>query len=200
MAKGVKRKAGGGVQNRPAYTRISFLYQAATLLASTRQQQQQPAEKPGSLVDKPEPEKHERQAISADGTDSACAPLQDKKKHDIHRQLDGMSRRLLSDLRSVSLKSQIRLSPDLKRTVCKFCDTLLIEGKSCTSVVENKSRGARKPWADVLVIKCGTCGRAKRFPVAAPRQKRKPFRDAGEKEQKAATGTAETAGQNILPG
>lgn len=201
MAKGAKRKAGSGVQNRPAYTRISFLYQAAALLASTRQeQQQQPVAKSVSeLADKPELERYDGQAVPADGADSG--PLsKDKEKHDSRRQLEGMSRRLLSDLRSVSLKSQIRLSPGLKRTVCKFCDTLLVEGKSCTSVVENKSRGARKPWADVLVITCGTCGRAKRFPVAAPRQKRRPFRDAAEKEEKAAAGTAGTAGQNIPPG
>ncbi|EJT68478.1 RNAse P Rpr2/Rpp21 subunit domain-containing protein [Gaeumannomyces tritici R3-111a-1] len=192
MAKGAKRKAGSGVQNRPTYTRISFLYQAAALLASTRQQQ--PAKDP--LADRPAPEKHDGQAGPADGSGSG-APSRDEEKHGDHRQLEGMSRRLLSDLRSVSLKSQIRLGPALKRTVCKFCDTLLVEGRSCTSTVENKSRGARKPWADVLVITCDTCGRAKRFPVAAPRQKRRPFRDATE--EKAAGGAAGTTGQKTPP-
>ncbi|KAL8387249.1 hypothetical protein RB595_010047 [Gaeumannomyces hyphopodioides] len=202
MAKGAKRKVGNGVQNRPTYTRISFLYQAAALLASSRQQQQQQqqsAKNPVSdFADRPAPEKHDGQTGPVDGA-GLGGPSQDEEKHDYHRQLEGMSRRLLSDLRSVSLKSQIRLSPGLKRTVCKFCDTLLVEGRSCTSAVENKSRGARKPWADVLVITCGTCGLAKRFPVAAPRQKRRPFRDAAEGEN-AAGGAAGTTGQKTPPG
>lgn len=199
MAKGAKRKVGSGVQNRPTYTRISFLYQAAALLASSRQQQNQPSAKSpvADFADGNAPENHDGQTIPSDEAGSGV-PSQDKEKHDDHGQLEGMSRRLLSDLRSVSLKSQIRLSPGLKRTVCKFCDTLLVEGRSCTSAIENKSRGSRKPWADVLVITCDTCGRAKRFPVAAPRQKRRPFRDAAE--ENAAGGAEETTGQKTPPG
>ncbi|KAH8165358.1 hypothetical protein CIB48_g2892 [Xylaria polymorpha] len=89
----------------------------------------------------------------------------------------GLARQLLTDLRATSLKSQIRLSPAVKHTICKFCDTLLIEGETSTSVVENKSKHGKKSWADVLVVKCNTCHGEKRFPVQSPRQKRRPRRE-----------------------
>ncbi|KAI0203319.1 RNAse P Rpr2/Rpp21/SNM1 subunit domain-containing protein [Astrocystis sublimbata] len=89
-----------------------------------------------------------------------------------------LARHLLTDLRATSRKGQIRLSPAIKRTACKFCDALLIEGETCTSVVENKSKHGRKPWADVLVIKCHSCHGVKRFPIQeASRQKRRPQRE-----------------------
>jgi ribonuclease P protein subunit RPR2 len=89
-----------------------------------------------------------------------------------------MSRRLATDLRAVSLKTRIRLKPAVKQTICKFCDSVLIEGTSCTSTIENISKGAKKPWADVLVRKCHTCGREKRYPVTAARPKRKTARES----------------------
>ncbi|KAI0487323.1 RNAse P Rpr2/Rpp21/SNM1 subunit domain-containing protein [Xylaria cf. heliscus] len=88
-----------------------------------------------------------------------------------------LARNLLTDLRATSLKSQIRLSPAIKHTICKFCDALLIEGETSTSVVENKSKHGKKPWADVLVVKCNACHGVRRFPVQAPRQKRRPQRE-----------------------
>jgi ribonuclease P protein subunit RPR2 len=93
-----------------------------------------------------------------------------------------LARHLLTDLRATSLKSQIRVSPGIKHTICKFCDALLIEDERSTSVVENKSKGGKKPWADVLVVKCNTCGGARRFPVQAPRQKRRPQREQESKD------------------
>lgn len=87
-----------------------------------------------------------------------------------------MSRQLLTQMRSVARKTNMRLRPAVKRSVCKYCDTLLVEGDTCVSTVENKSRGGTKPWADMLVMRCQTCGRARRYPVAAPRQPRRPFR------------------------
>jgi ribonuclease P protein subunit RPR2 len=88
-----------------------------------------------------------------------------------------LSHQVISDMRSVSLKAQIRQSPAIKQTICKYCDAVQIEGKTCHSTVENLSKGGRKPWADVLVTWCDTCGNAKRYPVsAAPRQKRRSLR------------------------
>ena len=94
---------------------------------------------------------------------------------------------MVSDLRAVSLKGQVRQSPAMKRSICKFCDTVLVEGRNCHSVIENESKGGRKPWADVLVIRCSTCGNSKRFPVSARRQKRKHLRQTSH--------TSETAEQ-----
>lgn len=171
MAKG---KSGGGVQNRAIYSRISFLQQAAVTLSS---------------IGRPSPSSSEATAAAAP---SACTqPAGPRDSGDDSglgaagdvltvTPLDGMGRRLATDLRAVSLKTRIRLTPAVKQTICKFCDSVLIEGQSCTSIIENKSRGAKKPWADMLVRRCHTCGREKRYPVGAPRQRRKTERAAGE--------------------
>jgi len=148
MAKG---KAGGGtVQNRAIYSRISFLQQAAIFLSASSAQQQ--------------PASHSSAAAAASNPKSAG----DSGPH-----LKGLARRLATDLRAVSLKTRIRLSPAAKQAVCKFCDSPLIEGQTCTSTVENRSRDGRKPWADVMGRKCHTCGHERRYPINAPRPKRK---------------------------
>lgn len=90
--------------------------------------------------------------------------------------LEGMSRRLATDLRAVSLKTRIRLKPAVKQMICKFCDSVLIDGESCTSAIGNRSKGGKKPWADVLVRKCHTCARERRYPVSAARPRRKTDR------------------------
>jgi ribonuclease P protein subunit RPR2 len=158
MAKG---KAGGGVQNRAIYSRMSFLQQAAVALSSIGQRT--------------------ADSSSADASNTPSVSNQPTSK--INRSdsssvtsLDGMSRRLATDLRAVSLKTRIRLKPAVKQTICKFCDSILIDGESCTSTIENKSRGAKKPWADVLVRRCDTCGRERRYPVSAARARRKTER------------------------
>ncbi|PVI05839.1 Rpr2-domain-containing protein [Periconia macrospinosa] len=81
-----------------------------------------------------------------------------------------------SDLQIVSRKSQVRLSADLKRTICKTCNTVLIPGRTATHTVENDSKGGKKPWADVLVVGCTFCGAKKRFPVGATKQQSKAER------------------------
>ena len=87
-----------------------------------------------------------------------------------------LSRQLVVHLRAISLKSQIRLSPAVKHTICKRCDILLVPGSTSTSYMENKSRGGGKAWADVLVTTCTGCGTAKRFPVGAKPQLRRESR------------------------
>lgn len=145
-----KGKPKAVVKNRALHSRISFLHQAATYLA----------------LPKPPPD------------NSGCAELVSEPVQP-HVPLTGMARRLAADFRAVSLKTRIRLSPDLKQSVCKYCDSVLVEGQSCSSFVENKSKGGKKPWADILVRKCHTCGKEKRYPVSAPRPKRKSLRDSG---------------------
>lgn len=153
-----KAKGAPGVQNKNIYTRASYLYQAASYLATQSQGSPEAAEKPSSSNSRSEEERKAAQNIS---------------------------RQLLSDMRAVSLKVLIRQSPELKRTVCRYCDTLLVEGESCLSAVENASRGGRKPWADVLVVRCLSCGNVRRYPVsAAPRQKRRALREAEAKAEK----------------
>lgn len=148
------------IPNKALHSRVSYLYQAASYLATV--QNRAPAQKDcnhneneGTQSNEHQP--HMAKVISQDSLQPA-------------------SRRLVSDLRAVSLKMQMRMSPAMKHTICKNCDTLLIDGSTCTNIVENKSKGGKKPWADVLVRKCTTCGFTRRFPINAPRQKRRPCR------------------------
>ncbi|KAK4181239.1 putative ribonuclease P protein subunit p21 [Triangularia setosa] len=104
-------------------------------------------------------------------------------KKDQDATLQGAGRRLAADLRAVSLKSRIRLNPAVKQSICKFCDSILIDGESCTSEIENNSKGGRKPWADVLVRKCHTCGKERRYPVCTKRPKRKTERPVATPDQ-----------------
>lgn len=161
-----------GVPNKASYCRLSFMYQAASFLAATSADQSQSSDQATSQ--KTDFDCH----MKVDG-DNINQPNAEKNRGTA-MQTRNMSHRLLADFRSVSLKSQIRVSPAMKRSICKICDTLLVEGQTCTSTVENTSKGGRKPWADVLVIKCHTCHHAKRFPVNVPRQPRRPLRTAKE--------------------
>ncbi|KAH7176512.1 RNAse P Rpr2/Rpp21/SNM1 subunit domain-containing protein [Dactylonectria macrodidyma] len=157
-----KPKGPQGVQNRHIYNRASYLYQSATYLASQDTSQT---------------------VHDATNSSSASQEHSASKPNSIGQTaLQNMSRQMISSMRAVTLKAQIRQSPGLKQTMCKFCDTLLIEGKTCTSTVENASKGGRKPWADVLVIRCKTCSNVKRYPVSAPRQKRRSLRNPEQNE------------------
>ncbi|KAL7938045.1 RNAse P Rpr2/Rpp21/SNM1 subunit domain-containing protein [Trichoderma chlorosporum] len=162
-----KAKGNPGIQNRHIYTRASYLYQAASYLASCAQQAKKQEE--------PEKAQHEGSHSSSSGIGNGPNP--EFAHSDQERKvLMNLSHQVVSDMRSVSLKAQIRQSRSIKQTICKYCDAVLIEGKTCHSAVENLSKGGRKPWADVLVMRCSTCGNVKRYPVSAPRQKRRPLR------------------------
>lgn len=141
----------------PASSRVQFLHQAAALLA------QQHATSTCLL-----------ETIESSNTTTQQRPAQ---------ALQPLSRRLVSDLRAVSLKAQVRLAPAVKHSFCKSCNTVLIEGSTCSKELENRSKGRKKPWADMMVQKCNTCGVAKRFPLAAARQKRNPHRAAKTGEE-----------------
>ena len=166
------KKKAQGIQNRPMYSRISFLYQAAAYLAEagTPESKSVRSTNPQAAG----PDVHMESDGHMNDNDHRGNPTP---------TTEALSRKLLTDLRAVTLKTQIRISPEIKRTVCKYCDTFLVEGQTCTSTVENKSKGGRKPWADVLTIRCHTCGRQKRFPVNAPRQKRRPLRTSEEQQK-----------------
>ncbi|KAI1766315.1 Rpr2-domain-containing protein [Hypoxylon sp. FL1150] len=150
------------VPNRSLHSRITFLYQSSAHFATRCQQTElnSPTQYSGTTEEKAIPES--KQAS---------------------RGNQALSRRFITDLRAISHKSQIRISPTMKRSICKYCDTLLVEGETSSSVIENKSKGCKKPWADVLVVKCHTCQGVKRFPVQAPRQKRRPIREKESKER-----------------
>jgi ribonuclease P protein subunit RPR2 len=148
MAKIKTLNGSAKVPNKAIHSRVSFLFQAASYLATSQ------------------PPKDIEQS-----TKQATA-----KVETVEAAPNPISRRLASDLRSVTLKAQLRISPQMKHAICKNCDTILIDGTTCTAEVENKSKGGKKSWADVLARRCNICGVAKRYPLTAPRQKRRPLR------------------------
>ncbi|CAK7218594.1 hypothetical protein SCUCBS95973_003541 [Sporothrix curviconia] len=168
MAKAKGAAGSAAVANRPAYSRVSFLFQAAALLAGT-QPPKSAISSSATTTTTAAAGAEAAETAAADGAEAAV-PLQ------------GMARRLLTQMRSVSRKTNMRVRPAMKHRVCKYCDTLLVEGTTCVSVVENHSRGGRKPWADVLTVTCTACGRARRYPVSAPRQPRRPARAGAAKD------------------
>lgn len=68
----------------------------------------------------------------------------------------------------VAKKTVLKLTPDLKRTCCKNCNTLLIPGLSVSIYVENASKSGDEK-NDVLVHKCLECDACKRFPIGRDR-------------------------------
>jgi ribonuclease P protein subunit RPR2 len=161
-----KQPKGANVPHKALHSRLSYLYQAATYLSA----QENPTIPPAISTPLPIPSQAHLQKTS-DEDDHQQAPAEPQPASS-----QFLSRQLLSDLRSVSLKMQIRLSQGMKHTICKRCDALLVDGSTCITKVENKSKNGRKPWADMLVRTCGNCGCEKRFPVNADRQPRRPNR------------------------
>ncbi|KAJ1931844.1 Ribonuclease P protein subunit p21, partial [Linderina pennispora] len=57
------------------------------------------------------------------------------------------------EMRSIARKSVSRLSPHVKRGICKVCSTPLLPGISCT---KRASRGAKRPRVTTTCTYCGT--------------------------------------------
>ena len=177
MAKAKDKAIKGGQTQRHLRSRISYLYQAAAHLAENANKRigneafqvikdgKSSEEKDPSLVTEStiEPNFAKPTTKTDDGGELLA------RKH-CRRNPTAPTSELLTHLRAVSRKSQIRLTPDIKNSICKRCDNLLLNGSTSTSFVDNQSRNRSKPWADVLVVMCTTCGTAKRFPAGARRQ------------------------------
>ncbi|KAJ5092531.1 hypothetical protein NUU61_007401 [Penicillium alfredii] len=104
--------------------------------------------------------------------DKAIEPTPAATQHTAKAPSANLSRAYISQMRGVSLKTQIRLPRALKRSFCKRCDTLLTPGVNCTHEIQNASHGGKKPWADVLVVRCLVCKAEKRFPQTEKRGKK----------------------------
>lgn len=137
-----------GVPNKHLHARTSFLYQAASYLTL-------------------------HSAISSENAESK-GTVPPETSH--VQQPSFLALQLGSDLHTVSRKAQLRLSVNLKRSMCKSCHTILVPGHTATQTIENESKGRSKPWADVLVVSCKLCGSKRRMPVGATRQPKKKDR------------------------
>jgi len=182
------------VPHKHLHSRISFLYQAATYLASVQSPVVTSA--PADVVSL----KHVNVSGGLDScsnevdsstskpttTTRPSVPVRDcgvsySNLPASSIQDSAPSRQLLSHLHAVSRKAQISLSPNIKRSICKRCHTLLIAGSNCHERLENLSRRSGKPWADVMVRRCLTCGTEKRTPTGIMRQAGKEERSNQQK-------------------
>jgi ribonuclease P protein subunit RPR2 len=182
MAKAGKSAKSGsekGITQKHVHSRISYLYQAATYLSTIRMNGEK--ESPEELQeDKTGLQKSSQSAEQVNACESPerienSIEMDGKrpKDHDIllksSRSSDALAgstsqtHHLLASMRSISTKTQIRLSQSIKRSVCRRCNALLT--LNSTAEIENLSRGGRKARADVLVVKCCQCAFEKRYPV-----------------------------------
>ncbi len=174
MSKSKVRQGSKNMPKKHICARASYLYQAATYLA---QQTQVGSSTPQRHVSNPEEMQHLGTDVLgiAQQTTLGSESMKEKTTNVVPSSL-GSQRHLVSHLRAVSLKSQFRLPHDVKRSTCRRCNALLIPGSTSSVVLENKSKGSRKPWADIHVITCLSCRTEKRFPVGATKQASKKNR------------------------
>jgi ribonuclease P protein subunit RPR2 len=192
MGKAKTSKGSNGSQNTLQHARISYLHRVAVHLSEAIESAESTASAPILNKEHNEAPKTTNAQSSTGGIQSLEATSfiskgLDHKEHDqpsshipthtfhpYHR----LPRRFLHDIRAISLKSQIRLPQSVKRSICKRCDGLLIQGITSTETSENRSRKHKKPWAETLVQSCNSCGAERRFPVGARKQTRRSKRDA----------------------
>lgn len=165
MAKPKQERGARKIQNRQNHARMSFLYQAATYFASlppvsgTKQELEEPRRSNDVVSDA---------GMSFEGLvktlETTVAPNSDDSTPQPHHPCPSSSY-LASHLLTVGTKSSSKVSQSIKRSICKRCHCVLIEGKTSAVSLENLSRAARKPWADVLLISCQVCGMEKRYPL-----------------------------------
>ena len=184
----MKNSDGKSAPQNHLSSRISYLYQAASYLVEARRLRAcelQVFGSPQEIAKLPE------QGVSPDvatstadrlivlgvPTAAQCSARRNNKATHAHDHTLGLARHLLCQSRAVSLKSQMRLASQVKRSMCKKCNTLLVNDFTSTSGIENRSRGRRKSWADVLVVECNGCHAKKRIPVGGKRQLRKSERE-----------------------
>ncbi|KAH8431569.1 ribonuclease P Rpr2/Rpp21/SNM1 subunit [Aspergillus melleus] len=196
MAKVKGKKGSAGGVNSHIRARLNYLHAAATYL----QTGEIPSKRPTDLGPRESAEAEDKEsksvsarivpqvvsndvAMSEEPLCTKSTPVRAPTSHNSR-----LSRVLISHMRGVSLKSQLRLPVDVKRSFCKRCESHLVPGVNSTQEVRNDSRGRSKPWADVLVVRCTTCGTEKRFPQTEKRSQKLPERRKMQ-EQTAKTAT-----------
>ncbi|KAK5684020.1 hypothetical protein LTS10_003884 [Elasticomyces elasticus] len=192
-----KEKTKTGIPNKHIHARISYLQQAATYLTVQRERfndagliadpssslaESEARQRPQSLHDEL-PATNPKEVTSIDETTKTHEVWKRKAGLNLPRS-GGLSLYLASHLGQIARKTQTRLHPNIKQSICRTCNAVLVIGETCTKRMENVSRGGRKPHAGVLVVECTVCGAAKRFPVGAKRQKRKAARSQNLEQDK----------------
>ena len=155
-----------GPSQKHLHSRVSYLFQAAAYLSAVT------TNSPPEVIEPNSPAKPAKGFCGDDRYERAKASSgKESKPSEIQNVFFGTA--LLAQARAISLKSQIKLTPTMKKSICKRCNTMLTPGSTASVRIENKSCNGRKSWADVLVVTCTACGAAKRQPVGAKRQSKK---------------------------
>ncbi|KAH7398830.1 RNAse P Rpr2/Rpp21/SNM1 subunit domain-containing protein [Phaeosphaeria sp. MPI-PUGE-AT-0046c] len=152
-----------GLPSKHLHARTSFLYQAATYLNL------------------------QTSSVEATAKDGTTGRSPETGQNCRLQALSPIALELGSDLQQVSRKAQLRLAVDMKRTICKRCNTILVPGRTAIQTLENSSKNRQKPWADVLSIECKLCGGKKRFPIGAAKQVKKRAREPASKDTTSTT-------------
>jgi ribonuclease P protein subunit RPR2 len=175
-----KKGASSGAQNH-IRARLAYLHRASTYLLS-----QQQSLKTQACLTTGESEND----TSAQNTAQSQTPCQTSKELGQTQeqatrppQQACISRHYVGQMRGISLKAQQRLSIETKRAFCKRCDLLLVPGVTSTEEIRNASKGRKKPWADVLVIRCSACETEKRIPQNKTRSKKLKDRQQEKKNK-----------------
>ncbi|CAO2651281.1 Nn.00g095780.m01.CDS01 [Neocucurbitaria sp. VM-36] len=167
-----------GVPNKHLHARTTFLYQAASYLTLQN-----------SAVGS-------KARVNLGGKTTQSEEPQEGAQID---RPSPLALQLGADLQQVSRKGQLRLSIDLKRSMCKSCNAILIPGRTATQLVENKSKDGKKQCADVLVLECKICDSTKRFPIGATKQLKRSKRKAAPRETMSVTGLESTPRSDSAP-
>ena len=185
---GTSKKTGKddkSIANKHLHARVSYLHQAATFLASNRRDfgvdlgahglpakcAQKATSTSEDCPDLSCPE------LAADHTADQTNPKLTGQAQHRMQACKGDERRLLAHLRAVSRRGKVPLTTSSKRSICKRCDGLLVVGDSCQTATSNPSRHQRKPWVDIAVYTCQSCGCHKRFPFGSKRKRPKGSRE-----------------------
>ncbi|KAL2871508.1 ribonuclease P Rpr2/Rpp21/SNM1 subunit [Aspergillus lucknowensis] len=174
MAKAKGKKGPIGGVNSHLRARINYLYNAAAYLQAAHG-------KPGTEAIERGEKPWEHAVMTDSNRIVPAVPTIRANTHDRAHCIPQLARGCISQMRGVSLKSQLRLPVEQKRSLCKRCNTLLIPGNNCTEETRNPSRGSRKSWAEVRIVRCNICGTDKRFPQTNRRSSKLSERRKGEK-------------------
>ena len=129
-----------------------------------QQKQKQKHKQPRVPTSVPKKDHHQRVTyLYKLGNMMAFKQLQRELSNPNKASTDTLSRMYLNHMDLVSKKAVLKLHPDIKRTVCKNCSRLQIEGVTSTMRIDNTSK-KELAHCDVLEHTC-ICGNAKRFPV-----------------------------------
>lgn len=183
-----KQKPKPSIPNKHLHSRISFLQQAAkylTLQQNNTNSEGQPLLKPKDNSGESKPLSGTQKLTTARNNNAITTTGSEVRTGQLINEPEngGLPLYLSSHLFQVARKSQIRLHPDIKHSICKLCSSVLVEGKTSRKFIENVSQGGKKPHADVLVVECEVCGMKKRWPVGARRQSKKGKRNAAREDE-----------------